>query len=201
VQTGGDKPDIRYGHGVTLDETNHRLVVSHGFARDGRHDDTWALDLGTLAWQDVTPQGEKPEKRCLHDIAYAPTAEEIYLYGGCSSGFGPCPQGDLWTLDVKSGVWEIKSPSGEVPSARENPAIAINTRTGNLILFGGKDDAAVNDLWEFSTANGTWRQVEAEGPSGRNSHDAIYDAAHNRLYVFGGKTADGASDELWMLQF
>lgn len=200
IKTEGAKPDIRYGHGVTLDTQNDRLIVSHGFARDGRHKDTWALDLKTNQWTDISPSGDKPLNRCLHDIAYAVTSNTVYLFGGCSSGFGPCPQGDLWALDLASDQWTLLKPVGDLPPARQNPSI-VAAPSGNLILFGGKSDKPLDDLWEFNPQTNSWKQVSAQGPGARFSHDAVLDPVHNRVYVFGGQTSQGAVNELWMLNF
>lgn len=201
IHTQGAKPDIRYGHGVTLDTQNNRLIISHGFARDGRHNDTWALDLRTHQWTELTPSGDKPLNRCLHDIAYAPNLNAVYLFGGCSSGFGPCPQGDLWSLDLATNQWTLSSPTEETPSARENPAIVVDSETGNLILFGGKGAGAQNDLWVFDANAKTWNQIDASGPSARKSHDAVFDALNHRVFLFGGSGAEGALNDLWMLEF
>ncbi len=201
IETQGDKPDIRYGHGVTLDTKNNRLIISHGFARDGRHNDTWALDLNTNEWTELTPSGDKPLNRCLHDIAYAANANAVYLFGGCSSGFGPCPQGDLWALDLTTNQWTLLSPAGETPAARENPAVVVDSKTGNLILFGGRAGSAQNDLWVFDANAKTWKQIDAQGPSARKSHDAVFDATSNRVFIFGGSGSEGALDDLWMLEF
>ena len=201
IQTQGEKPGIRYGHGVTLDTKNNRLIISHGFARDGRHQDTWALDLSTNQWTEITPAGDKPLNRCLHDIAYAPNANVVYLFGGCSSGFGPCPQGDLWSLDLQTNQWTLANPQGETPSARENPAIVVDSKTGNLILFGGRADTAQNDLWVFDAKAKTWKQIDAPGPSARKSHDAVFDESNRRMFIFGGSGSKGALNDLWMLEF
>lgn len=200
VVTVGDKPDIRYGHGVTLDRQNNRLVISHGFAADGRHDDTWGLDLGTNQWTNLTPAGDKPLNRCLHDIAYAPFSNSVYLFGGCSSGFGPCPQGDLWSFDLAAGTWKQVGTSGETPSPRQNPSIVVDETTNRVILFGGQASAALNDAWVYDPAADAWTMIHSAGPTARKSHDAVFDAVNNRVYLFGGSTAEGAANDLWMLQ-
>lgn len=199
IQTTDPKPDIRYGHGVTLDLKSDRLIVSHGFARDGRHDDTWALDLKSNSWKNLTPTGDKPLKRCLTDIAYAPNSDSVYLFGGCSSGFGPCPQGDLWMLDLKADKWTELEPPGDAPSARENLSLVLDERAGRLILFGGKGTAAMNDLWVYDPTQNAWRQVSLVGPGARKSHDAVYDASGNLVFLFGGTDGSRALNDLWVL--
>ncbi|HZQ08374.1 MAG TPA: kelch repeat-containing protein [Anaerolineae bacterium] len=198
VKTDGAKPDIRYGHGVALDTISDRLIVSHGFAKDGRHDDTWALDLNTNQWSNITPQGTRPLKRCLLETAFAPASDTLYLFGGCSSGFGPCPQGDLWALD-KTGKWtQIQAPGG-MPSARENPALVYDDQANRLILFGGKGGGTLDDLWVYYPDKNMWEKIAVTGPSGRSSPDAVYDAVNHRVYLFGGNTANGAVNDLWVL--
>jgi hypothetical protein len=199
IKTADPKPDVRYGLGAAFDSTRERLIVSHGFAKDGRHDDTWALDLRTNTWTNITPSGDKPLKRCLLETAYDPSRDALILFGGCSSGFGPCPQGDLWTLDLKSDTWTQIKPNGDAPTARQNPALVFDSKENRAILFGGDGGGKLNDLWALDPIHKVWTKLALEGPSARKSHDAIYDAANNRVYLFGGATVNGASNELWEL--
>ncbi|MBM3274222.1 MAG: hypothetical protein FJZ00_03655, partial [Candidatus Sericytochromatia bacterium] len=94
VAVSGSRPGARYAHSTVMDPARNRLVVSHGFATDGRHDDTWALDLGAKTWTDLSPADTRPVKRCLHDGALDASRNGMYLFGGCASGFGDCPLND-----------------------------------------------------------------------------------------------------------
>ena len=108
--TPGEGPSRRYGHSAIYDPTQDRMIISHGFTDAGRFDDTWSLDLSTNRWRDISPSSGRPLKRCLHHSVYDPVRQQMLLYGGCSSGFGPCPQGDLWSFDLKSERWtELKT--------------------------------------------------------------------------------------------
>lgn len=200
IKTTGPKPDVRYGIGATFDSANERLLISHGFATDGRHDDTWALDLKSNTWQNITPDGDRPLKRCLLETAYAPSSDLMYLFGGCSSGFGPCPQGDFWTLDLKSDKWTQINPTGDAPTARQNPALVWDDKSNQAILFGGNGSGPLNDLWVFDPSQDVWTKINIDGPTARNSHDAIYDSINHRIYLFGGSTADGPANDLWKLE-
>jgi len=124
----------------------------------------------------------------------------VYLFGGCSSGFGPCPQGDLWSLDLGTNQWTLLSPDGATPSARENPSLVVDSKTGNLILFGGKGGGPLDDLWVFDVKAKMWNQIKVQGPGARKSHDAVYDASNDRVYLFGGSSGEGAVNDLWMLE-
>jgi hypothetical protein len=49
---------------------------------------------------------------------------------------------------------------------------------------------------ESPTVSG-WRQVDEVGPTGREDHTWTVDDAGTTAYLFGGRTADGPSNELW----
>lgn len=198
----GDAPQPRYGLPGVVDKRS-RLIISHGFTDKGRFDDTWALDLASGVWTNITPrEGPIPLKRCLHEMVYDPAADRVLLFGGCSSGFGPCPQGDLWSLDLAASQWTQLQPAGDAPAARSNPALVFDPASGQAFLFGGlgRQNAPLNDLWGLDVASGQWAALSPEGPApgARRSHDADADGL-GHLYVFGGIGSDGASAELWEL--
>ncbi len=200
VKTSAARPTTRYGIGAVFDSTRERLIVSHGFTSEGRFDDTWALDLKTEEWTNLTPSGDKPLKRCLLDAVYDPVREVMYLFGGCASGFGPCPLGDLWMFDLKTNKWTEIKPSGALPGARDNPALVFDPKGHRAILFGGRAGDPTNDLWSFDPNAKMWTKLAATGPSARRSHDMIYDPTNDRFYMFGGTGESGASNELWVLE-
>jgi len=83
-----------------------------------------------------------------------------------------------------------------------NPALVFNHADGALVLCGGHTEAGKsNDLWigDGSGDEFVWTPVSVEGgPAPRSSHDAVYSAG--AIYVFGGLTDAGASNELWRLK-
>jgi thiol-disulfide isomerase/thioredoxin len=140
-------------------------------------------------------------RRCLHEAAFDPDGNKMILFGGCSSGYGPCPQGDLWSLDTVANAWTEIKPSGDTPLARSNPSL-VYTGNNKFILFGGRDDDGnfANDLWELDSTTGSWTQQvqDTSDPGGRSSHDAAWDSASQQMFVFGGKGANGVMDDLWV---
>lgn len=192
-------PATRYGHSGIYDSKRDRMVISHGFTHSGRFDDTWAFDFATNAWSDISPAA-RPLRRCLHHAAYDPAHDQMYLYGGCSSGYGPCPDGDLWSLDFSKGQWTERTPISS-PAPREHYGMAFDEARGKLVLFGGDGASLFADLWEFDPNTGLWLAVGHQGntPSARNRHEATWAADLGAVLFFGGATNNGLSNELWSL--
>ncbi len=199
LETKGAAPAQRYGSSAIVDTRTNQLIITHGFA-SGRFDDTFALDLATSTWSAIAPRDVVPLKRCLHEAVYDAKADRMILFGGCSSGFGPCPQGDLWSLDVNDKDWNEVSPRGIKPSPRSNPALAGDDK-GRMILFGGlTKDGPSAEVWSFDVASGEWTSLAISGdaPSARSSHDGVWNPATGKVVVFGGKGKSGALNDMWV---
>ena len=200
LTTKGTAPAARYGTSAVVDTNTNQLIITHGFAA-GRFDDTFALDLAANTWAPIVTGDVKPLKRCLHESVYDARSDRMMLFGGCSSGFGPCPQGDLWSLDVNGKTWREVKPGGIKPSARSNPAL-VGDGAGRVILFGGKtSDGPSADVWKLDIQKGEWTDLtpSAIGPAARSSHDAVWNPAAKQMIVFGGLSSAGALNDVWVL--
>ncbi len=199
---GNPGPKPRYGHSAIYDPVRDRMVISHGFTDSGRFDDTWAFDLAKNQWVDISPAAsERPLRRCLHHAAYDPKRDQMFLYAGCSSGFGPCPQEDLWTFDLKSTRWTqlVSSPH---PPGRERYGMAFDARRDRLVVFaGGGASGLLNDTWEYDPAAQTWTPALVAGaaPEPRNRLESVFADDLGSILFFGGVTTSGLSNDLWML--
>jgi uncharacterized protein (TIGR03437 family) len=199
LSPGGALPNERYGHSGIYDATRDRLVISHGFTDDGRFDDTWAFEFAANRWRNISPPSNRPLRRCLHHAVYDPIGEQMLLFGGCASGFGPCPLGDLWAFDLASNRWTEKMAQPS-PSPRQHYGVAYDTVRNRMVVFGGAGGGVLNDTWEYDPRAGTWQQLAIlDPPSGRNRVEAAFAADRGALYLFGGSTASGNSNELWAL--
>jgi N-acetylneuraminic acid mutarotase len=199
--SAGPVPNARYGHGAVLDGDGH-LLITHGFTFAGRFDDTWSLDLDDLVWTDVSPDAGavRPLPRCLFESIWDGETEWLVLFGGCASGFGPCPLGDLWAYDPATRAWTELTPAAG-PSPRSNPALVQDVEGNRAWLIGGLTDAGHSaDLWQLAldNADAAWTELPSgsgSGPSPRSSHDATLTAG--RVYLFGGTGPDGVFADLW----
>ncbi len=194
----GDGPSRRYGHSGIFDSARDRVVISHGFTDAGRFDDTWAYEFGTGRWRDLSPRTTRPLRRCLHHAVYDAMRGQMLLYGGCASGFGPCPLGDLWAFDLARGEWteQVATPA---PAPRQYYGRSYDVGRDRMILFGGSGRGSLSDTWEFNPGLRQWREAAIEGPtpSARFRHESAY--GEGITYFFGGSTEQGLTNELWQL--
>jgi uncharacterized protein (TIGR03437 family) len=203
-QLAGDNagPSNRYGHSGVYDAKRNRLIISHGFTSAGRFDDTWAFDLGTNRWTNLRPAGPLPLKRCLHHAVLDAAGDKMYLYGGCASGFGPCPLADLWELDLASNRWKLLADTdgGLAPKGREHYGITFDSARKRVILFGGTGNGTFGDTWEFDPSIAKWSRIDVAGPSARYRVQGEYAEALQTSFFFGGNSNTGYSNELWALR-
>jgi uncharacterized protein (TIGR03437 family) len=193
-------PNERYGHSAIYDSTRARMVISHGFTDEGRFDDTWAFDLSSNTWRDISPSagGVRPLRRCLHHAVADSGGNQMLLYGGCASGFGPCPLGDLWSFDLTTSRW-TEITGGTKPAPRQWYGMGFDASRERLVLYGGSGDrGALNDIWEFDPRSRSWTSVTVAGdmPLARQRHEAAYAPGLNGVLFFGGSTNSGLSNDL-----
>ena len=174
-----------------------QLVVSHGFTNSGRLDDTWRYDIETGAWTDISPEGERPIKRCLLRGVWDTIRDRLVVYGGQSTSEPYL--GDLWTLSDSGWSELARQPN---PGARNLYAMVFSHARRQMLLFGGRTAAGpTNDLWLFDAHNEFWTAADTFGgpPSPRYSHDAAWAIESGSLFVFGG--TDGSTDlnDLWVV--
>jgi uncharacterized protein (TIGR03437 family) len=81
------------------------------------------------------------------------------------------------------------------PPARESHAMAYDSATGQVIMFGGyggKGQANLGDTWTWDTVL-NWRQNTflATKPSARALHAMAYDSVRGQVVLFGGVDSNG----------
>jgi hypothetical protein len=134
----------------------------------------------------------------------------MIVFGGnnCSSSYFS----DVWLLNNANGLggnptWSQLSPTGPGPAARALTSAIYDPNTNRMVVFGGSNGALMNDVWVLTNANGlsgqaAWLQLSPGGtaPSPRYGHSAVYDAANNRMIVYGGtETTQKILAETWVL--
>lgn len=191
------------------DPVRHRMILYGG--KDDQNDNlnqTWALDLTTHSWSNITPTGENPPAREDHSVIYDPVGDRLILYGGEAN------QGtvnDTWSLSLRTMTWENIT----VPNAprREDHTAIYDARQQRMVVYGGRQDEQVNlttihvlDLQPGSPTYLQWAELTPRDgtiPPGRVDHVAVYDPVQHRMIIFGGwdKENDWFMQDTWAFDF
>ena len=214
LSPAGPIPEARYGAGgafspsVAEDDPRPFLpesfIVTHGFTANGRFDDSWALDVTTDSWSEVTPPDvslldKRPVERCLMRAIWDTLRNRVIIYGGQTTE-EPFLD-DLWTLSSGRG-WSTLQREPR-PSPRTFYSFVFDGTRNEALLFGGNTAAgAESDIWVLHIQDEFWTREQPDGdrPSARFGHDAVFLEDSSTMLVFGGN--DGSSDlnELWELR-
>lgn len=198
IPPAGVIPEGRYASASILDSARNRLLVCAGDDGPNRRDDVWTLALDeNPAWTDASPW---PAARWGHAAAYDSRRGQFLIVGGDEalvSGIN-----DVWALSLGAeSAWSSIATQGGAPSGRRQHTAIYDPRRDRLIVFGGFDGALRNDTWALSLrAPFQWIPLAPTGsrPTARRGHVAVYDAARDRMLVFGGYDGGYLSD-VWSL--
>jgi N-acetylneuraminic acid mutarotase len=200
VSVSGGKPPTRYGSCAAYDGAADVIYISHGFTSSGRFDDTWAFDLATSQWRDISAAGAKPIKRCLHRCAFDLESKTVVLFGGQSNETPIL--GDLWRFNPATHTWTELPAGAAKPSPRFFSEFQADPAASRFIVFGGfAQSGNVNDVWTFGASSGWSSASIAEPlPAARQSHAGAADLLGRSLYVYGGAGGSGELSDLWRLR-
>jgi hypothetical protein len=91
------------------------------------------------------------------------------------------------------------------PPSRMSHTVILDPIRDRLVLFGGIEDRARNEVWVLPLAGAsTWSLIDVPVPlpSPRRGHSAIYDPIGDRMIVFGGSLDYSGStrrNDVWAL--
>jgi len=186
--TGGPGP--RELHNSVYDPVRGRLIVYGGVDSEGTfyHQDVWALDLATHAWEQLTPTGTPPSQRWNFGMVYDPAGDRIVLFGGITAG-GDLVDNATYALTLgASPAWSQLTYTGTPPAARVRGMICDPVRN-RLVLFGGgasiydPDFVYVRPL----VANGPWTMLQPANSPLATVYTAFYDPARDRMVMYEGR--------------
>jgi len=174
-------PEPRYGAagGLVVLSGEAFLLVSHGFDRKNRYDNSFAISITGRTWIDITPTiGTIPTPRCLvAGAVYDGGRGIVYLgmFGGCGSGgYGPCPSNQMWSLTIDN----LGIPGATIQSAWDQAPDCLRARNygamagdpsyggGTFFVYGGSGGPLVSQdaggqLNSINRTSNKWNQYVA----------------------------------------
>lgn len=142
----------------------------------------------TVEWTRAMPQNEPVP---LAGMQLVDVGSELVGFGGAPVGG---VSGITWRYAHPD--W-IAIPLGN-PPGRVGHAMAFDPQAGELVLFGGADQAGglLGDTW--TRASGAWSMRQpTSSPRSRRDHAMVLDADGDGALLFGGHDASGVLGETW----
>jgi hypothetical protein len=194
-------PPPREDHSVVYDALGHRAILYGG--EDGpTTNDTWAFDLESHAWRDLTrPDAPRRED---HTAVYDSHRKRMIVFGGQDrEALGT----DVWELDLDPEsptfeTWLELETRGRRPQARYDHSAVYDPSSSRMVIFGGWDDEDedyLDDTWALHPEEGTWRRIKTKrsNPSARRHAAAVYAGDRNWFVIQGGFGDKGYLNDVW----
>lgn len=185
--------------GLTPNTPYWYQVRAYNAGGNSAYDGPVMATTSNVAWT-ALPAGGPP--RAEHAAIFDPLGPRMVVFGGLDGTF--FGTNDAWELTLGgTPAWSTLTTTGGPPDPRDNHTAVYDPVGQRMIVFGGFEWATfafANDVWALDLTTLTWTPISPAGPpSARIGHTAIFDAANQRMIVFGGTDIAGPSSEVWEL--
>jgi hypothetical protein len=188
IVTEQASPAGRDSHGMVYDSARQKVVVFGGYLAD-------VIELTANTWAQAQRIDWAPAQ-AHHVMAYDTHRDRLFVYGGSV---------ETWEYVPATSLWEWFYTLG--PNGRAGAAAVYDQVRRRMLLFGGRASssgvvgATLGDTWEQDTVTKVWTaHTSGVAPPARDDHAMVYDTAHNRTILFGGRNEAGqvlADTWLW----
>ncbi len=199
LNPSGTIPSPRLGFDAVYDPVGHQMVIYAGQGA-GFFNDTWALNLNTLEWRDVSPApASRPKARYGSGSIYDPVTRSLVQFAGFTEESRRFQ--DTQSFSIEANTWQDLTPGGAKPEIRCLLTAAFDPANRRMIIYGGQRSGALDDLWAFDLASRAWTNLTpAQRPRGRWFASSFVDRG-GRFILFGGFTSNGNVNEIWAFDF
>ena len=127
-------------------------------------------------------------------LAYDASRDRVVAFGGANFFSA---SNDTWEWD--GSAWTLLSPANR-PPARTGHAMTWDSRTGQIVMFGGRTVPQGVDLGDTWTFDGTdWTQsTSPTSPSARSQHSLTHVDGTGVSVLFGGTTGGATLQDFWI---
>lgn len=199
---GPDMTPARWFAAAACDSISDHLYLFGGAACD-RYVPVADVSLLTLDltapgdWTRLAVTGPAPTARYGATLTVDPVRRRLLLFGGFDASRAPLR--DVWSvnLDGPSRAWMQLVPTGTPPPARGRHAAVYDPGRDRLLVMGGYNTGALNDIWALSLSGAPqWTPVAAAGTAPAGAYSAFYDAAGDRVVAVRAAAIAGGVWEL-----
>src|SRR5262245_16294739 len=182
-------PPARTAAQMTYDSVTQKVVLFGGY--DGTHylGDTWLWDGSTLQWTQVRPR-HRPAA-VTGPMLFPDPNGSADLFGGFDGQFY---QLTMWQWSGSD--WTQLFPP-TVPFARSLAAVATNTSTGQVVMFGGLGDVNPNNTWTYDGTTWTLQSPAVQPPLVYGA-SAAFGPGLQGVVLFGGGSGGVDQNTTWL---
>ncbi|MCC6574741.1 MAG: choice-of-anchor D domain-containing protein [Planctomycetes bacterium] len=208
LATAGTLPAGRRGASLVFDSVagTPRMIMYGGWlgtANSTITNQVWQLSLaaGTGTWTNITPApaGGQPGGRANHAAVFDATGNRMVIFGGQTSA---AFVNTVYALSLGgSPAWSLQATSGTAPSIRMGMSYSFHPSTRRLVIMGGYNGSTTfSDMFYLNLATNAWSSQGGAIPPKRYYNSMVYDAANDRMVMYGGFDTAALSD-LWSFSF
>ena len=191
---GEGGPSKRLGMAMAFDSARRQLVLFGGEDGPGVLGDTWSYDVTNSQWRELLPS-TSPSARTRAAMVYDSSTGSLLLFGGQLPGAPD--SNETWAFNTSSSTWTDLHASS-APPGRYAHAMAYDSDSAEVVLFGGKTGPEANDTWVYNSTTNSWRAMAPlQAPPGRMSHMMAFDRQHGTVILFGGYSGGGMVNDTW----
>jgi uncharacterized protein YbdZ (MbtH family) len=145
-----------HSFGLVYDSRSDRVIYFGGFpgfvGSETGWSETWAYDYNTNHWTNMSPSSS-PEARYWYAFSYDSQSDRVILFSGfiITETQRHIALNDTWAYDHDNNVWTDMKPS-TAPLGRSGHALAYDSKSDRLILFGGFSpyfNRDRDDVWAY----------------------------------------------------
>ncbi len=190
LMTTGSQPPPTASASAIIDEANYRLLVFGGESSMGLTNSVWSLDLTTLCWSQISPQGTPPAARFAHSAVYDGVSQRMIVFGGQSTTV----YNDVWSLSLVLGseTWQELTPTGVQPGGRTRHFCSYDNLNNDMVIgFGFAYPGyyvLYNDIWKLDLSTLAWQEIFWTGcpVQGRRGAASAFNPGSQKIVIFGG---------------
>ncbi|ESN90721.1 hypothetical protein HELRODRAFT_166424 [Helobdella robusta] len=175
-----------------------KIFVFAGANESGNSVPLQIFEINEQKWYTAKTEGPSPPIRTFHNGATS--SDWLVVFGGGNLGTNPVQDDKVYMFNAAHSKWKILETKGLAPELRLGHAMLIIKDL--LYLHGGMVGTSLfDDLFTLNLDSGVWSNPTTNGnvPSARAGHVMFSNHDSESIYIFGGMTMNGASNELFKL--
>jgi len=169
--------------GILYDSGRQRMVVFGGLSYPRA---LWELNGADYMWTNRSAAANGPIQRQYPGMAFDGMSGKLFVFGGRNASDGTYKQ-DIWEWSGTDATLMTRTTGGTKPDGRYQMGFTYDSLRDRIWLFGGTGTTTYDDLWYWTPSTKEWTPLTVSGtrPTARYGTWMFYDAARDKIYLFG----------------